>query len=153
MRSPVINAGTPAPSESETNLSPERRAWAARNLDAEGRALLAQDERYFLRQSVSTPCLNAIVKADGVFIQDTAGRRMMDFHGNNAHHIGYGHPQLKRAIAEQMEALPFTPRRYTSEPAVASASWPRTAAPMPPIPKATPKKIPAIMPTLPGTSS
>jgi 4-aminobutyrate aminotransferase len=121
MRSPVINAGTPAPSESDTNLSPERRAWAARNLDAAGRALLAQDERYFLRQSVSTPCLNAIVKADGIFIQDTAGRRMMDFHGNNVHHVGYGHPRLKRAIAEQMEALPFTPRRYTSEPAVALA--------------------------------
>jgi 4-aminobutyrate aminotransferase len=121
MRSPVTNAGTPAPSESDTNLSQERRAWAARNLDAAGRALLAQDERYFLRQSVSTPCLNAIVKAEGIFIQDTAGRRMMDFHGNNVHHIGYGHPRLKRAIAEQMEALPFTPRRYTSEPAVALA--------------------------------
>jgi 4-aminobutyrate aminotransferase len=121
MRSPVTNAGTPAPSESDTNLSQERRAWAARNLDAAGRALLAQDERYFLRQSVSTPCLNAIVKADGIFIQDTAGRRMMDFHGNNVHHVGYGHPRLKRAIAEQMEALPFTPRRYTSEPAVALA--------------------------------
>ena len=121
MRSTIPNPGTPAPSESDTNLSPERRAWAARNLDAAGRALLAQDERYFLRQSVSTPCLNAIVKAEGIFIEDTAGRRMMDFHGNNVHHIGYGHPRLKRAIAEQMEALPFTPRRYTSEPAVALA--------------------------------
>ena len=119
MRSPATNA--PAPSESDTNLSPERRAWATRNLDAAGRALLAQDERYFLRQSVSTPCLNAIVKAEGIFIEDTAGRRMMDFHGNNVHHIGYGHARLKRAIAEQMEALPFTPRRYTSEPAVALA--------------------------------
>ena len=111
----------PAPSESDTNQSPERRAWAARHLDASARALLAEDERYFLRQSVSTPCLNAIVKAEGIFIEDTAGRRYMDFHGNNVHHIGYGHPRLKRAIAEQMEALPFTPRRYASEPAVALA--------------------------------
>jgi 4-aminobutyrate aminotransferase len=108
-------------SESDTNLSGERRAWAARNLDASARALLAEDERYFLRQSVSTPCLNAIVKAEGIFIEDTAGRRYMDFHGNNVHHIGYGHPRLKRAIAEQMDALPFTPRRYTAEPAVALA--------------------------------
>jgi 4-aminobutyrate aminotransferase len=108
-------------SESDTNLSGERRAWAARNLDASARALLAEDERYFLRQSVSTPCLNAIVKAEGVFIEDTAGRRYMDFHGNNVHHIGYGHPRLKRAIADQMDALPFTPRRYTAEPAVALA--------------------------------
>src|SRR5829696_1872502 len=121
MHSPTSNGGTPAPSESDTNLSPERRDWAARNLDVPARALLAEDECYFLRQSVSTPCLNAIVKAEGVFIEDTAGRRMMDFHGNNVHHIGYGHPRLKRAIAEQMDALPFTPRRYTSEPAVALA--------------------------------
>jgi 4-aminobutyrate aminotransferase len=110
-----------APSESDTNQSPERRAWAARHLDASARALLADDERYFLRQSISTPCLNAIVKAEGILIEDTAGRRYMDFHGNNVHHIGYGHPRLKRAITEQMEALPFTPRRYASEPAVALA--------------------------------
>jgi 4-aminobutyrate aminotransferase len=45
----------------------------------------------------------------------------MDFHGNNVHHIGYGHPRLKRAITEQMDELPFTPRRYASEPAVALA--------------------------------
>jgi 4-aminobutyrate aminotransferase len=121
MRAPATNSGAPAPSESDTNRSPERRAWAARNLDAAARALLAEDERYFLRQSVSTPCLNAVMKAEGIFIEDAAGRRMMDFHGNNVHHIGYGHPRLKRAIAEQMEALPFTPRRYTSEPAVALA--------------------------------
>ncbi|HVY00842.1 MAG TPA: aspartate aminotransferase family protein [Pseudorhodoplanes sp.] len=112
---------TPAPSESDTNISPERRAWAQRNLDPAARALLERDARAFLHQSVSTPCLNAIVKAQGIYIEDTAGRRYMDFHGNNVHHIGYGHPRLKRAIAEQMEALPFTPRRYASEPAVALA--------------------------------
>ena len=104
---------TPAESESDTNLSPQRRAWAEKNLDPEAQTLLADDEKYFLRQSVSTPCLNAIVKAEGIWLEDTAGRRVMDFHGNNVHHIGYGHPRLKRAIAEQMEALPFTPRRYT----------------------------------------
>lgn len=112
---------TPAPSESDTNISPERRAWAQRNLDPAAKALLERDARAFLHQSVSTPCLNAIVKAQGIYIEDTVGRRYMDFHGNNVHHIGYGHPRLKRAIAEQMEALPFTPRRYASEPAVALA--------------------------------
>ena len=111
-----------AESESDTNLSPWRRDWAERNLDPEARALLADDETYFLRQSVSTPCLNAVVKAEGLFIEDTAGRRYMDFHGNNVHHIGYGHPRLKRAIAEQMDALPFAPRRYTCGPAVALAA-------------------------------
>ena len=70
---------------------------------------------------MSTPCLNAIAKAEGICIEDVAGRRYMDFHGNNVHHIGYGHPRLKRAIAEQMDALPFAPRRYACEPAVALA--------------------------------
>src|SRR5256885_10298679 len=112
---------TPSESESDTNLSPQRRAWAEKNLDAEAQTLLAEDEKYFLRQSVSTPCLNAVVKAEGIWIEDTAGRRYMDFHGNNVHHIGYGHPRLKRAIAEQMDALPFAPRRYACEPAIALA--------------------------------
>ncbi|WP_164107978.1 aminotransferase class III-fold pyridoxal phosphate-dependent enzyme, partial [Serratia marcescens] len=62
--------------------------------------------------------LNAIAKAEGLYIQDVAGRRYMDFHGNNVHHIGYGHPRLKAAIARQMDELPFAPRRYACEPAV-----------------------------------
>jgi 4-aminobutyrate aminotransferase len=110
-----------AQSEGDTNLTSRRAEWQARALDENTRALLARDERAFLRQSVSTPCLNAIAKAEGIWIEDTAGRRYMDFHGNNVHHIGYGHPRLKRAIAEQMNALPFAPRRYACEPAVALA--------------------------------
>jgi 4-aminobutyrate aminotransferase len=117
----VAGDTTPAQSESDSNQTAERQAWAKRNLDESARALLAEDQKYFLRQSVSTPCLNAIVKAEGIFIEDTGGRRYMDFHGNNVHHIGYGHPRLKRAISEQMDQLPFTPRRYTAAPAVALA--------------------------------
>ena len=112
----------PNESESDTNLSPQRRAWAEKTLDPEARTLLAEDEKYFLRQSVSTPCLNAVVKAEGIWIEDTGGRRYMDFHGNNVHHIGYGHPRLKRAITEQMDALPFAPRHYTCGPAIALAA-------------------------------
>ncbi len=108
-------------SESDTNLTSRRAAWQAKSLDAGTRSLLAEDERFFLRQSVSTPCLNGIAKAEGIWIEDTGGRRYMDFHGNNVHHIGYGHPRLKRAIAEQMDALPFAPRRYACEASVALA--------------------------------
>ncbi|MBL8672127.1 MAG: aspartate aminotransferase family protein [Alphaproteobacteria bacterium] len=60
-------------------------------------------------------------RAEGIWIEDTAGRRYMDFHGNNVHHIGYGHPRLKAAIAKQMDELPFAPRRFACEPAVALA--------------------------------
>jgi len=115
-------AGAVAQSESDTNLTSRRAEWQARALDERTRTLLAEDERYFLRQSVSTPCLNAIAKAEGIWIEDVTGRRYMDFHGNNVHHIGYGHPRLKRAIAEQMEKLSFAPRRYACEEAVALAA-------------------------------
>ncbi|MBM3522670.1 MAG: aspartate aminotransferase family protein [Alphaproteobacteria bacterium] len=104
-----------APSESDTNDTSRRAAWQAKVLDDTTRALLARDAAHFLRQSVSTPCLNAIAKAEGIWIEDVAGRRYMDFHGNNVHHIGFGHPRLKRAIAAQMDALPFAPRRYACD--------------------------------------
>jgi 4-aminobutyrate aminotransferase len=110
-----------AESESDTNLTDRRAAWQARSLDGATRTLLARDSAAFLHQSVSTPCLNAIARAEGIWIEDVAGRRFMDFHGNNVHHIGYGHPRLKRAIAEQMDTLPFAPRRYACAPAVALA--------------------------------
>lgn len=108
-------------SEGDTNLTGRRAAWQQAHLDAVTRTLLAEDERYFLRQSVSTPCLNAIAKAEGIWIEDMGGHRYMDFHGNNVHNIGYGHPRLKAAIAAQMDALPFAPRRYACAPAVALA--------------------------------
>jgi 4-aminobutyrate aminotransferase len=111
----------PAQSESDSNRSPRRAAWE-RNLDGATRALVAEDARHFLRQSVSTPCLSAIVKAEGIWIEDAGGRRYMDFHGNNVHHIGYGHPRLKDAIRRQMDELPFAPRRFACKPAVELAA-------------------------------
>lgn len=116
----TIADGRPAVAQSEgdTNLTDRRTAWQQAALDGPARALLARDAAAFLHQSVSTPCLNTIVRAEGIWIEDSAGRRYMDFHGNNVHHIGYGHPRLKRAIADQMDALPFAPRRYACEPAV-----------------------------------
>ncbi|MBE9553685.1 MAG: aspartate aminotransferase family protein [Proteobacteria bacterium] len=113
--------GPPLQSEGEFNRSPKRREWAARNIDESTRAILDEDARYFLHQSVSTPCLNAVARAEGIWIEDVQGRRYMDFHGNNVHHIGYGHPRLKQAIAAQMDALPFAPRRFACEPATALA--------------------------------
>jgi 4-aminobutyrate aminotransferase len=118
---PHLVRGVVAESEGDTNLTSRRAAWQARALDGPTRALLGRDADAFLHQSVSTPCLNVIAKAEGIWIEDAAGRRYMDFHGNNVHHIGYGHPRLKRAIAEQIDALPFAPRRYACEPALALA--------------------------------
>ena len=104
--------------EGESNTSAARSDWSAGIGDAGTRELLARDSAAFLHQSLSSPCLTAITKAEGIWIEDTMGRRYMDFHGNSVHHIGYGHPRLKEAIKAQLDELCFAPRRFTCEPAV-----------------------------------
>ncbi len=112
----------PVQSEGELNTSTRRAQWALRNHTTDIQRQLNEDARHFLHQSVSTPCLSVIVKAKGPCIEDAQGRRYLDFHGNNVHHIGYGHPKLKAAIARQMDELPFAPRRFACAPATALAS-------------------------------
>jgi len=107
--------------EGDSNLSPNRKLWSKANLDGEARELLEADNRFFLHQSLSTPCLAPINRVEGIWIEDTAGRRYMDFHGNNVHHIGYGHPRLVAALKEQIDELPFSPRRFTNKTAIALA--------------------------------
>ncbi len=112
---------TPDCSEGESNLSAKRRDWNDAGLGKRTRALIDRDAACFLHQSVSTPCMSAVRKAEGIWLEDMDGRRYMDFHGNSVHHIGYGHPRLKQAITRQMDELPFAPRRFTCEAAVALA--------------------------------
>ena len=107
-----------AHTEGESNTSEARAAWRATNDDAPTRALIERDAEVFLHQSLSSPVLSAIAKAEGIWIEDVAGRRYMDFHGNSVHHIGYGHPRLIAAIKAQLDELSFAPRRFTCEPAV-----------------------------------
>ncbi|MCV2868173.1 aspartate aminotransferase family protein [Defluviimonas sp. WL0002] len=104
--------------EGESNTSQARRAWAEKHPDAATRALLARDAGAFLHQSLSSPCVSTIAKADGIWIEDTAGRRYMDFHGNSVHHIGYSHPRVVAAIKAQLDELSFAPRRFTNEVSV-----------------------------------
>jgi len=121
----------PAAGESDVNRTSRRAGWQARAIDAPTRALLERDAAAFLHQSVSTPCLNAIARAEGIWVEDTAGRRYMDFHGNNVHHVGYGHPRVVAAIKRQLDALPFAPRRYTCERSVELAEALAARAPFP----------------------
>src|SRR5262249_23256218 len=114
---------TPLPLESQlaegdSNLTPARRRWQAANLDAETSALIDEDAALFLHQSLSTPCLNAVVEADGAWTTDAQGRRSLDFHGNSVQQVGYRTPRVIEAVRRQMEVLPFSPRRYTNRPAV-----------------------------------
>ena len=105
-------------SEGDLNISPQRAAWITDNIDEETQALLDQDARYFLRQSLSTPCLNVLRACDGVFIEDLQGRRIMDFHGNWVHQVGFRNEHVITAIVEQLRSLPFCTRRYTNIPAI-----------------------------------
>ena len=108
----------PSQSEGDINQSPRRSQWQSQHLEPATRSLLARDSAAFLHQSVSTPCLSAIAKAQGIWIEDVGGRRYMDFHGNNVHHVGYAHPHVIGAIKQQLDALTFAPRRFAAERAV-----------------------------------
>jgi (R)-1-hydroxy-2-aminoethylphosphonate ammonia-lyase len=107
----------PETSEGDVNLSTSRQGWRAA-LAAPTRALLDEDEKYFLHQSLSTPCLDVLESAQGSWLVDTEGRRLLDFHGNSAHHVGYGHPRVVAAVKDALDRLPFSPRRFTNRLAI-----------------------------------
>ena len=108
-------------SEGESNLSPQRAAWHAKHVDDETGALLEDDAKHFLHQSLSTPCLTALQGSRGTYLTDLQGKRYLDFHGNALHQVGYGHPKVISAIKDQLDVMPFCPRRFTNEPSVALA--------------------------------
>lgn len=108
-------------SEGDINISSLRKKWQDDNLNAETRALLAEDEKYFLKQALSTPCLNAMSACEGIYFEDLQGRRYLDFHGNNVHQVGFANPAVIEAIKAQLDELSFCTRRYTNRTAVALA--------------------------------
>lgn len=104
--------------EGEPNRSPERERWRETQLDSTTRHWLEEDSRSFLHQALSTPCLNVLSRAEGSWIEDLQGRRFLDFHGNNVHHVGFGNPKVIEAVSRQMSQLSFCTRRYTNIPAI-----------------------------------
>lgn len=113
----MIDKDDPSPSEGDVNRSPLRVAWRA-SLSAKTKALLDDDEKYFIRQSLSTPCLDVLDRVDGAMLVDVEGREILDFHGNSVHQLGYGHPKVVAAIKATLDHLPFCPRRYANRPAI-----------------------------------
>ncbi|MEF1163343.1 aspartate aminotransferase family protein, partial [Vibrio parahaemolyticus] len=67
------------------------------------------------------PCLDTLDAAEGIYIQDATDKKYMDFHGNNVHQLGYGHPHVIKRVQEQIAKLPFSPRRFTNETAIECA--------------------------------
>ena len=105
-------------SEGDLNISPLRKEWADKNVSPESRALLEEDSKYFLHQSLSTPCLHVMEKSHGATFVNADGLEILDFHGNYLHNIGFGHPKVIEAITNQMQELSFCTRRYTNKPAI-----------------------------------
>ncbi|WP_038890631.1 aspartate aminotransferase family protein [Vibrio campbellii] len=108
-------------SEGDVNTTLARQAWNASMDDERTQALLKRDSEVFLHQAMSTPCLDTLEAAEGIYIQDATGKKYMDFHGNNVHQLGYGHPHVIKRVQEQIAKLPFSPRRFTNETAVECA--------------------------------
>jgi 4-aminobutyrate aminotransferase len=105
-------------SEGDLNISPQRKAWAKEHIDAETQRWLNLDAKYFLHQSLSTPCLNVLSHCEGINLEDLQGRSFMDFHGNNVHQVGFANRRVIDAMKNQMENLAFCTRRYTNIPAI-----------------------------------
>ncbi|CAH6884530.1 Aspartate aminotransferase family protein [Vibrio chagasii] len=108
-------------SEGDVNTTPAREKWNESLNDEATQAMLKRDSDVFLHQAMSTPCLDTLEAAEGIYIQDATGKKYMDFHGNNVHQLGYGHPHIINKVTQQMASLPFSPRRFTNETAVQCA--------------------------------
>ncbi|MDQ0271371.1 4-aminobutyrate aminotransferase-like enzyme [Cytobacillus purgationiresistens] len=106
--------------EGDVNTSNGREEWMKR-LSEVSLERIGADEQVFMKQSMSTPCLNGIVDADGCNITDLNGKKYLDFHGNSVHQVGYKNPYVVEAIKKQMDHLPFIPRRYTADITIQAA--------------------------------
>ena len=95
--------------------------------------LLRRDSAAFFNQASTSPSTIVFAKAEGSWVEDAAGRRYMDWFGNNCHNVGYAHPGVVAAIQAQLTELPFVPRGYTAETSVLLAEklaelWPGAPA-------------------------
>ncbi len=105
--------------QGDVNTTPNRRKYWQRNISGEARRWLEEDNKYFLHQSLSTPVLNVLSRAQGASIEDLAGRTYIDMHGNGVHNAGFNNPAVVAAVQKQLaDGMTFCPRRYTNIPAV-----------------------------------
>lgn len=79
--------------------------------------LVMRDAAAFFHQDGSSPCVDAIASASGVWLTTVTGARLIDLHGNSVHHIGHAHPLVIQAIKSQLDDVAFSPRRFTNGPA------------------------------------
>ncbi|MEJ2166095.1 MAG: aspartate aminotransferase family protein [Desulfobacterales bacterium] len=105
--------------QGDVNTTANRRKYWERNLSDRARKWFEEDKKYFLHQSLSTPVLNVLARAHGIYIEDLDGKKYIDMHGNGVHNAGFNNPAVIQAVKKQLdEGMTFCPRRYTNIPAV-----------------------------------
>jgi 4-aminobutyrate aminotransferase len=103
--------------EGDLNFTASRTAWH-NSLPPGTRDMLDRDSTLFLHQSLSTPCLDVLSGCKGAYLTTCTGKKILDFHGNNLHQLGHKNYPVIEAIKNQLDVLPFSPRRYTNLPAI-----------------------------------
>ena len=104
--------------EGDINISVSREQWNKSIESEETLKWLERDAESFYHQSLSTPCLDVLESCEGIFITDVSGKKYMDFHGNNVHQVGHRNPFVIEKVKQQLDILPFAPRRFTNKPAI-----------------------------------
>lgn len=104
-------------SEGDINTTAARRDWLTHVNDETTQNLLQRDANVFLHQAMSTPCLDVLASAAGCYLYDVSGKSYLDFHGNNVHQLGHGHPQVIKKSQNRCKpclspraVLPMKPR-------------------------------------------
>ncbi len=104
--------------EGDINQTLARLNWLKSITDETTKSLLEKDARYFLHQSMSTPCLDVLGSCSGAYIENLSNKKYLDFHGNNVHQIGFTNKTLVDKITKQLKTLSFSTRRFTNVPAI-----------------------------------
>jgi len=103
----------------DVNTTLNRKKYWERNLSDQAKKWFDKDVKYFLHQSLSTPVLNVISKAHGIYIEDLGGKEYIDMHGSCLHNVGFNNPQVSKAVKRQIDKeMTSCTRRYTDIPAV-----------------------------------
>ena len=61
--------------QGDINTTANREKYWQQNLSEEAREIFEMDKKYFLHQALSTPVLNVLSRAEGIYIEDLDGKK------------------------------------------------------------------------------
>ena len=116
--------------QGDVNTTSKKKSFVDSTLNASTKDWFEKDKQFFLHQNLSTPVLNVLKEVDGAVIEDLAGRKYIDMHGNGVHNVGFHNPQVIAAVKKKLDSkLAFCPRRYTNLPIIELAQKLTTLTP------------------------